>query len=107
MKFAKDEDPLYDKLRSDGGKLFLVILIIKPYLTMENILVQMTYHHKAMIGLFFLQKSPYVPKKGDLFFVCTRMKDLRELALTLSLAHVLFCFAKQHVKLWGIIISIA
>ena len=73
---------------------------------MENILVQMTYHHKAMIGLFFLQKSPYVPKKGDLFFVCTRMKDLRELAPTLSLAHVLFCFAKQHVKHWGKLIYI-
>ena len=61
MKFAKGEDPLYDKLRSDGRKLFLVILIIKPYLTMENILVQMTYHHKAMIGLFFSPKKPYVP----------------------------------------------
>ena len=29
------------------------------------------------------------------------MKDLRELALTLSLAHLLFCFAKQDVKLMG------
>ena len=68
---------------------------------LENILVQMTYHHKAMIGLFFSPKKLICSKKKDLFFVCTRMKDLRELAPTLSLAHVLFCFAKQHVKQWG------